>query len=82
MGRFTKMTNRLVWQFDTEKLWIEAWGKDALRVRCTQNSKMDDQTWALLEAGGDAQITISEKFAEIRNGRIQARVLQDGELSL
>ena len=81
MGRFTKMTNRLVWQFDTEKLWIEAWGKDALRVRCTQNSKMDDQTWALLEAGGDAQITISEKFAEIRNGRIQARVLQDGELS-
>ena len=81
MGRFTKMTNRLVWQFDTEKLWIEAWGKDALRVRCTQNSKMDDQMWALLEAGGDAQITISEKFAEIRNGRIQARVLQDGELS-
>ena len=78
MGRFTKIENRLVWQFDTEKLWIEAWGKDGLRVRCTKNSQMNHEPWALLEFDAEAQITISEKYAVIKNGKIQARILDDG----
>lgn len=81
MGRFTKIENRLVWQFDTEKLWIEAWGKDGLRVRCTKNSQMNHEPWALLESDAEAQITISEKCAVIKNGKIQARILDDGEVS-
>ena len=81
MGRFTKIENRLVWQFDTEKLWIEAWGKDGLRVRCTKNSQMNHEPWALLEFDAEAQITISEKYAVIKNGKIQARILDDGEVS-
>ena len=33
--------NRLYWQQDTEKILIEPWGKDGLRVRVTRNGSFD-----------------------------------------
>ena len=39
--------NRLYWQQDTEKILIEPWGKDGLRVRVTRNGSFDDKDWAL-----------------------------------
>ena len=39
--------NRLYWQQDTEKILIEPWGKDGLRVRVTRNGSFDGKDWAL-----------------------------------
>ena len=39
--------NRLYWQQDTEKILIEPWGRDGLRVRVTRNGSFDGKDWAL-----------------------------------
>ncbi|MDD2579662.1 MAG: glycoside hydrolase family 31 protein [Eubacteriales bacterium] len=40
---------RLFWQRDTEKILIEPWGRDGLRVRVTHRADFDrDRDWALL----------------------------------
>ena len=51
MAMITWQQNRLIRQFDREILWIEAWGKNALRIRATKNATMDEEAWALLEPG-------------------------------
>lgn len=45
---FDNRENRLIWSYDNEILQIEAWGKNALRVRCTQNAAFTGNDWALL----------------------------------
>jgi len=46
-----KEGNRLIREFDGEKLWIESWGKNALRVRATGLAAIDEsRDWALLPA--------------------------------
>lgn len=41
--------HRLFWQRDTEKILIEPWGRDGLRVRVTHRADFDrDRDWALL----------------------------------
>lgn len=46
---FLQEGNRLVVMNGLEKLWIEAWGKDSLRVRMTKEAHMDANDWALTE---------------------------------
>lgn len=41
--------NRLVLKNGTETLWIEAWGRNSLRVRMTREPVMDSHDWALTE---------------------------------
>ena len=36
MAILKKEGNRLIREYDGEKLWIEPWGGSALRVRCTR----------------------------------------------
>ncbi len=44
---FTKEENALVMQRGNEKIVIEAWGKNSLRVRESRQAKMDENDWAL-----------------------------------
>ncbi|MDR0731899.1 MAG: family 31 glucosidase, partial [Treponema sp.] len=39
-ARFTVEKNRLVFRYDAEKLWIEPWGGNSLRVRATKMARM------------------------------------------
>ena len=59
-----------------ETVRIEAWGKDALRIRTTRCPSFTDNDWALSEAPSctKAEIIISAdgERAEIINGRIRA----------
>ncbi len=48
MAILKQVGNRLVREYDLEKLWIEPWGKNGLRVRATKHFQMEDQDWALL----------------------------------
>ncbi len=66
---------RLSWRYDDELLYIEAWGRDSLRVRSTHLEKMPEKDWAL-EPQGEVKpiIKISEDSASITNGKICAKI--------
>ena len=73
MELFTKQGNALVWQYDGEKLVIEAWGANSLRVRSAMMGDVEDARYALLAPEQcDTQITVGEKQAKIVNGNITA----------
>ena len=44
---FHSENSSLVREYANEKLVIEAWGKDSLRVRSTMRACLEDQNWAL-----------------------------------
>ena len=87
--RFENEGNALVCYHNGEMLRIEAWGRDALRVRSTMQHKLQNTDWALSEAPSvkEAVVTIEEEdhwvgdgtidkrqFATITNGKIKAVV--------
>jgi len=71
--------------FAGERLLIEPWGKDALRVRGTMYAKLDAAHWALADVRppGAADIRIDDggESASIRNGDIVARIDPRGQIS-
>ena len=73
---FINDNNVLIVKHQYETLRIEAWGKDALRVRSTLYPSFTDNDWALTEEvnGSQAHKAINEKLAVITNGRISAQV--------
>lgn len=75
---FWQKNGILTAKYNGETVRIEAWGKDALRIRTTVYPQFTDQDWALTEKtdGSKAKITISKdgKEAVIRNGRISAQL--------
>ncbi|KAB5545902.1 glycosyl hydrolases family 31-domain-containing protein [Coniochaeta sp. 2T2.1] len=83
---FQEDTRRLVYKYDAEKLWIEPWGPNALRVRATKASKMALEDWALQQPTPQSpeppQITIQDDNQEaiIVNGKIKASVSKSGKL--
>ena len=71
---------RLVRRFGAEQLLLQLWGANSLRVRVTHRSAMETEDWALLApADSGGSISISERGATIRNGRIEAIVTDDVE---
>lgn len=80
---FFREKNRLCYQFDSEQLWIEAWGKNAFRVRATKNAQMPQENWALQIPVGidtDVDIQMDDKTASIRNGNISATISKFGKI--
>lgn len=82
-GLFRIDENKLIREYDSEILWIEPWGKDSLRVRCTMEAQMpEDRDWALLKQPKEkAVITLYKKEAEIKNGKITCKIDEYGVLS-
>jgi len=81
---FRQENNRLIWEYDSEKLWVEPWGMNSLRVRVSHLAAMPDDEGALLQPNdkiNDALIMINENEATIVNGRIQARMTSAGKLT-
>ena len=37
---FRKENDKLIYHYDAEKLWIEPWGENALRIRATKDNIM------------------------------------------
>ncbi len=74
---------RLIREFDSETLWIEAWGKNSLRVRVTKMGQMPllEEEWALLPPEEpNPKITITGSSAVITNGKITAHVTETGKI--
>lgn len=80
---FSNDNGRLVFSHDAEKLWVEAWGKDALRVRATKAPVMPAENWALLEpAKFIPHIAIEDQVATLINGHIRATITHRGKLTI
>ncbi len=74
--------HRLVCQYDNEKLWIEPWGENSLRVRATHFAAMQSEDWALLPpASSTGEISITGRTAVLKNGKIRATVSAAGKIT-
>ena len=79
---FTKQDQRLIYSYDAEKLWIEPWGENALRVRATKMPEMPMEDWALLNPDDTkVDISITPYGASIVNGKIKAELNSAGEMA-
>ena len=76
MKGFQRQGNMLLWELKYEKMRIEPWGRDSLRLRASVGPAIQmDLPGALIDpAAGDAQITIGDDKAVIRNGKIAAEL--------
>jgi alpha-D-xyloside xylohydrolase len=75
--------DRLIREYDSEILWIEPWGDNALRVRATKMHQMPvpEEEWALLPAKrSPVEITIQGSQGSITNGKITAQVTGIGKV--
>ena len=80
---FTACGNKLVRQYDCEKLYIEPWGANSFRVRVTKQAELlGDADWALLpQESNQANITIHGEVAVIESGKIRAEVDEGGKIT-
>ncbi|EEA24971.1 hypothetical protein TMatcc_008073 [Talaromyces marneffei ATCC 18224] len=79
--------NRIVYQYDFEKVFIEPWGPHALRVRATHQPTLpSNQDWALSSSpvSGSTKATIriepSSTGGTITNGKITANISPRGKI--
>lgn len=73
--------DKLIYHYDAEEVWVEPWGKNALRVRATKESRMPVGDWALCHrAEAKAEISYTERGAEIVNGKIRAEITRLGKM--
>ena len=79
---FTIEGNILVRQYDCEKIYIEPWGENSLRIRGTKGSEiLENPDWALLpQESSNAKITIHGDEAVIENGKIRAEIDAGGKI--
>ncbi len=78
-----KREGKLIFCFDSETVWLEAWGSDALRIRAAKNNCMAETDWALSEAyKTDSTIELHENGGTITNGRIRGELSKFGKISI
>jgi alpha-D-xyloside xylohydrolase len=85
MSIFNRENNRLLYHFDAEEVWIEAWESNSLRIRATKQSAMTGENWALISNQNEqihTEISIDEKRAAIINGNIRAEIDQYGSITV
>ena len=67
--------NRIIYRYNNEKVWIEPWGKDSVRVRAAKMPEMPSENWALEEkVSTRAEIHIDKEQAALVNGKIKVVV--------
>ena len=84
MNRFQQIENTLIFQFKHERLQIEPWGKNSLRVRAVKGLEIHqrEELSALLSVAPEkTDIKISDEKAVITNGKISAEITSEGQLT-
>jgi len=73
--------NKLVYRYDAEKVLIEAWGDNAIRIRATKCADFPGDDWALTAKTENRGIAeVDSKGGLIRNGRITATITEAGKI--
>ena len=80
---FEVKDNALHYRYDAERVIVELWGANSLRVRASKMPQMPQELWALdgKPEGDNPEITIHEFSAEITNGKIKAVINNIGKIS-
>lgn len=81
---FYQQNHSLVYEHAGEKLVIEPWGTDSLRVRSTLRATFEDEDWALLphRPSEPADILLpADGSASITHGRLTARIDPRGQIT-
>ncbi|WP_394921463.1 TIM-barrel domain-containing protein [uncultured Robinsoniella sp.] len=72
---------RIIYYFDSEQVWIEPWGENAVRIRATKDSVMPEENWALrFRPATSAEIKLFKNKAQVINGKIRAEVTAGGKI--
>ncbi|MFT3984389.1 MAG: glycoside hydrolase family 31 protein [Lachnospiraceae bacterium] len=75
--------NKLIYHYDDETVWIESWGKNALRVRAYKCAQMPKTEWALTgNVSGQQDAIVDTEKGTIQNGKIRAVVSRNGKLTV
>src|SRR5665647_642903 len=80
---FTIRGNTLIRQYDCEKMYIEPWGENSLRLRLTKQAELlENKDWALLpQESCNSKIIINGNEASIVNGKICADIDAGGKIT-
>ena len=83
LGFFEEKDGALLYRYDAERLIIEPWGENSLRVRATKEPEMPQELWALVgnPEKTDTKVEIHPYSAEITNGKIRAEVNNIGKIT-
>ena len=80
--RFSQEGDSLVRRYDSETLILTPWGPDGIRVRAYRFNQRSDEDWALsYRPESRAEIAIGAEGAEMRCGKLTARISNGGKLS-
>lgn len=82
-GYFEQKGNALCYRYEAERVRIEPWGADSLRVRAWKTAEMDPADWALIKPEKEItpEIEVREDGATIRNGKIRAEINLIGKIA-
>ncbi|BBF42512.1 alpha-xylosidase [Lachnospiraceae bacterium KM106-2] len=79
---FTIQDGKLIARKQNETLVVEAWGKNALRVRSTMYPAIFDQDWALEKVEEQsAKIELKDGNAEVKNGKLTMTINHAGVIA-
>lgn len=84
LGYFEEKDHALFYRYDAERVIVEPWGKNSLRVRASKMPEMPDELWALdgkPKGREEDRIVIHDFSAEIVNGNIKAVVNNIGKIT-
>ncbi len=83
LGYFEEKDGALYYRYDAERMIVEPWGDNSLRVRASKMPEMPQELWALngKPEKNEAKVTIGEYSAQIVNGKIRAVVNNIGKLT-
>ena len=83
LGYFEERDGALCYRYDAERLMVEPWGENSLRVRASKEAEMPQELWALDKKpeGARADVEIGEFEARITNGKITAQINNIGKLT-
>ncbi len=76
--------NRLIFEYDSELVWIEPWNDNSVRIRATKEYEMPKDDWALSEPIKEltAEISILEDSATLKNGKITVQLSSKGKIQI
>ena len=84
LGYFGEKEGALTYRYDAERVIIEPWGENSLRVRASKEAEMPEEKWALTEPvkKTDSKVEIMKYSASITNGKIRAEINNIGKITI
>lgn len=78
-----KENERLIYEYDGEKVWIEPWGNNSVRIRATKEPDMPKDNWALCDMPmKECAIDVLDNKGILTNGKIRVEISRLGKLTV